>query len=102
MKQVLVDLYKVDFNDVRKLTISGPHVVVHETNPEEYIVLNQDKSIIVGEPYLVPLQKYGGGFKSKTLIGKNCCWVGSSIAAKIANQGVTQGGRGRSYRMVEV
>lgn len=102
MKQILVDLYKVEFNNVKLLTGNGPRVVCHETNPEDYIILNQnDLSVIVGEPYLLPLSKYGGGFKSKTLVSKNCCWVGSAVAAKLADKN-THNTRGQSYRMVEI
>lgn len=102
MKQVLVDLYEVEFNHPRMLSQGGPIVVIHETNPEEYIVLDPvNKTVMVGEPYLLPLQKYGGGFKSKKLVAKNCCWVGSGIASRVANKGGSVAARGRSYRMVE-
>lgn len=100
MKQILTDLYKVEFNTVRMLSSTGPHVVVHESNPEDYIVLNpMDMSVVVGEPYLLPLQRYGGGFKKKTLLAKNCCWVGSGVASKLANNRGSV--RTHSYRMVE-
>ena len=102
MKQILTDLYKVEFNNVRKMSSSGPYMVTHETNQEDFIILNPaDLSVVVGEPYLLPLQKYGGGFKSKTLIAKNCCWVGSNVASKLADKNVVAN-RSHSYRMVEV
>lgn len=101
MKQVLVDLYKVEFNQVKTLPGTNVCIVTHETNPEDYIVLGSvNRPVFIGEPFLLPLSKYGGGFKNKTLIEKGSCWVGSTIAGKLAG-GNTAANRGKSYRMVE-
>lgn len=101
MKQVLVDLYKVKFNQVKTLPGTNTPIVTHETNPEDYIVLSpHDQTVVIGEPFLLPLSKYGGGFKDRTLVAANCCWVGSSIAAKLAG-GDKAVKRGQTYRMIE-
>lgn len=82
--QILCDLYEVTFNDVKRLP-SG-NVIVHFQNKNDTIKLGEDDAVVVGEPYLEPLSRYGGGFKTKVLVKKNCIWLGRQICNKIKNQ----------------
>lgn len=95
MTQTLVDLYRVEFNRIHKTSIGN--VVTHNTMEDMSILLGNETTVIVGEPYLKPLENYGEGFKKKELIGKKCCWLGSNIAKKVAEKGSSS-----PYRLVEV
>ena len=85
MEQVLCDLYEVTFNDVKKLPTGN--VVVHFQDNDDVIHLGDDDHVVVGEPYLEALQRYGGGFKTKVLVKNNCTWLGREISARLKNSG---------------
>lgn len=93
--QILCDLYEVTFNDVKRLP-SG-NVIVHFQNRNDTITLGEDDAVVVGEPYLEPLSRYGGGFKTKVLVKKKCVWLGRQICNKVKTQDIGKKG----YRMVQ-
>lgn len=94
--QKLHDLYEVTFNDPHKTT-SG-FMVFHDSNKNLNIFLGDKLTIQVAEPYLLPLSKYGGGFKTKELVSKSSVWCGS-ITEKMDISNTTRSGT--LYRMVE-
>ena len=97
MQQKLCDMYEVTFNDVRRLPTGN--VVVHFQDNSDIIDVGPDGAIVVGEPYLDALKRYGGGFKSKLLVKKECMWLGRDIAAKLKNNSSSSQG---SFRLKRV
>lgn len=98
MEQALCDLYEVTFNDVKRLP-SG-NVVVHFQDRNDVIHLGEDDAVVVGEPYLEALRRYGGGFKTKTIVKKNCTWLGREIGAKL--KGNVSKAPAQPYRLQKV
>lgn len=98
MMQLLSDLYEVEFNKVRH-TPDG-YVVTHDQDSNLRIVMGSRKTIVVAEPYILPLSKYGGGIKTKTLIERNCCWMGS-VTQKVTEQVSGYSGRRATFAMVD-
>lgn len=96
MEQVLCDLYEVTFNDVKRLPTGN--IVVHFQDSDDVIELGPDCHVVVGEPYLEALSRYGRGFKTKTLIKKNCTWLGRDISAKLKN-GI---GSNKGFRLTKI
>lgn len=100
MRQALCDLYKVTFNDVKRLPEGSQ--VVHFQDREDIIKLGKDETIIVGEPYLEALSRYGGGFKTKELVKENCTWLGRAISEKLGASNSNPAGRFRLQRVDKV
>lgn len=97
--QQLSDLYEVEFNEVRRSPLGN--VVIHDQNSDMVILLGTDTTMIVGEPYLVPVSRYGKGLKKKTLVRKQCCWMGSNIASRVGDELSGTYNPTAPYRLVE-
>ena len=95
--QKLHDLYEVTFNNVTKM--NEGNIVFHDQNKNLNIFLVDRLTIQVAEPYLLPLSKYGGGFKTKTLVSKCSTWCGS-ITEKLDGASITR--TSQPYKMVEI
>lgn len=97
MKQTLCDLYEVTFNDVKRLPEGSQ--IVHFQDRSDIIRLPKDEIMVVGEPYLEALSRYGGGFATKKLIRENCTWLGRAISEKMANSSVQRSAPFRLQRV---